>query len=82
MSRDAVPRTAKVQKAKLDNIAELTRLRVITEAQANEMRIGALLSDEDHTVHLLAMNHLVQQGHLTQQHFASAVHLVLQKLRQ
>ena len=80
MTRSAVPQVAKRQKGQLDNIAELARLRVITEAQANDMRTGALLKQEDYTVQLLAMNELVQQGHLTRQHFDAAVQLVLQKI--
>ena len=80
MTRSAVPQVAKKQKAQLDNIAELTRLRVITEAQANDMRTGALLKPEDFTIQLLAMNELVQQGHLSRQHLDAAVQLVLQKI--
>lgn len=82
MGRDAVPKAAKLQKAKLDNIAELARQRVVTESQADRLRIGALMSsEEDFTLQLLAMSQLVQQGHLSPAHLESAVEHVLKTTR-
>jgi len=83
MTRDAVPKAAKLQKAKLDNINKLAQMRVISEAQANAMRIGALLMQEaDYPLQLMAMHQLVEQQQLSKQHFEAAVALVLQKIQQ
>jgi len=81
MGRDAVPKAAQVQRAKLERINELAAAKVLTVAQAEELRVHALLAEENHVLQLAGMHQLVQQGMLTPQHLEAAVQAVLAKAR-
>ena len=82
MTRGAVPRTAKTQKTKLDRIAELRRLEVVDDAQANALRSGLLLLDEEYALKLLGMHDLVRNGDLDRAVLAEAVSNVVRRCNQ